>query len=244
MLDRLVGRTKHEFGDRLVSVWLFGSRARGERPSPDSDVDVLVVIRGRSRDDADRVAELLDEAAAGEQASPDSFSLHVHDPEWVAGRREAESFFMQEVARDAVVLAGEGVKGPPTPTRWVGMRPRTTELLESAREHADLARVAQDAGYPGGAISAGYYAMLFAARAALSEEERNAKTHGGTWSLFGQTFVTPGRFDPALFRAARKTQRSREGWDYHGTGFSTEEGAEVLALTARFLAAVGAMIEP
>ena len=32
-------------GDRFEAVYLFGSRARGE-PRPDSDVDVLVVVRG------------------------------------------------------------------------------------------------------------------------------------------------------------------------------------------------------
>jgi uncharacterized protein (UPF0332 family) len=54
-------------------------------------------------------------------------------------------------------------------------------------------------------VSAAYYAMLYAARAALSEQDRYAKTHSGTWTLFRETFVRDGRFDPALARAADQT---------------------------------------
>jgi integrase len=35
---------------------------------------------------------------------------------------------------------------------------------------------------------------LFAARAALSERDQDAKTHRGTWSLFHQEFVAGGTF--------------------------------------------------
>lgn len=35
----------HRLGDRLEAVYLYGSRARGDA-RPDSDIDVLVVLRG------------------------------------------------------------------------------------------------------------------------------------------------------------------------------------------------------
>jgi predicted nucleotidyltransferase len=44
-LERYVEILRREFGDRLVSVVLFGSRARGEA-RPESDIDLLVVVRG------------------------------------------------------------------------------------------------------------------------------------------------------------------------------------------------------
>lgn len=34
------------YGDRLKAVYLFGSFARGEGHLPDSDIDVMVVLRG------------------------------------------------------------------------------------------------------------------------------------------------------------------------------------------------------
>jgi predicted nucleotidyltransferase len=50
VLDRLVRALVEEYGDDLDGVWLYGSRARGERPHDESDVDVLVVMRS-DRDD-------------------------------------------------------------------------------------------------------------------------------------------------------------------------------------------------
>ena len=38
-----VDKVRQQFGDRLISVILFGSRARGEA-EPDSDMDILVVL--------------------------------------------------------------------------------------------------------------------------------------------------------------------------------------------------------
>ena len=45
LLARLRAGLEKLYGDRLVKVILFGSRARGEA-DPDSDIDVLVVLRG------------------------------------------------------------------------------------------------------------------------------------------------------------------------------------------------------
>ena len=38
-----VDKVRQQFGDRLITVFLFGSRARGEA-EPDSDMDILVVL--------------------------------------------------------------------------------------------------------------------------------------------------------------------------------------------------------
>jgi uncharacterized protein len=45
VLRELKARLHRRFGDRLLGVYLFGSRARGTH-RPDSDVDVAVVLRG------------------------------------------------------------------------------------------------------------------------------------------------------------------------------------------------------
>ena len=100
------------------------------------------------------------------------------------------------------------------------------------------ARASVAAGFPTAAVSSAYYAMLYAARAALSEEDRYAKTHRGTWNLFGETFVTTGRFERDLFRAARDTQPVREGADYDAVPITASQADEVVALAERFHAAV------
>jgi predicted nucleotidyltransferase len=45
---RFKARLSQHFGDRLVEVRLFGSRARGEAHE-ESDLDVLVLVRGLTR---------------------------------------------------------------------------------------------------------------------------------------------------------------------------------------------------
>lgn len=93
----------------LHAVWLFGSRARGEPPShEDSDVDVLVLLDDASWEGKQRVHAIFDEAARelGLEALSPGFSVHIHTPEWLVGRRAIRSFFIAEVDRDRVVITG------------------------------------------------------------------------------------------------------------------------------------------
>ncbi len=85
------------------------------------------------------------------------------------------------------------------------MSPRSEEFMAMARDRLGAARAALEAGFSSNAASAAYFAMLYAARAALSEEEQSAKTHRGTWQLFRETFVDTGRFD----RRSRQTLAAR-----------------------------------
>lgn len=45
------------FGSRLRSFVLFGSKARGEK-DPESDIDILLVVEGLSRDDEDKIYKI------------------------------------------------------------------------------------------------------------------------------------------------------------------------------------------
>jgi uncharacterized protein (UPF0332 family) len=114
--------------------------------------------------------------------------------------------------------------------------------MAGAQERLRAARASLDAGFPSSAVSAAYYAMLYAARAALSEEERNAKTHRGVWSLFSQVFVASGRFEHELFSLAQRAQLLREAADYEVGPVSAERAESVLADAGRFVAAVAAML--
>jgi predicted nucleotidyltransferase len=110
---RLIERFVEELGlrlkDGLHDVWLFGSRARGEEPSEESDVDVLVLVEDASWDGRMLVREILDDAARelGLEALTWSFSVHVHTPAWLEQRREIRSFFIAELDRDKVLLCGQ-----------------------------------------------------------------------------------------------------------------------------------------
>jgi len=106
VLERFVELLKSEFGEGLTVAWLYGSRARGETVRPDSDLDVLVVT---SSGEADRpaVARLASEAALAEGPPFVLISAHTAGPGWVEERRAIEDFFIQEVDRDKIPLAGE-----------------------------------------------------------------------------------------------------------------------------------------
>jgi predicted nucleotidyltransferase len=107
VVERLVESLQAVLGSHLRSVWLYGSRARGDHPGEDSDVDLLVVSTRGAKDDDLLVIELAIAAALEEGGNPFAFSVKLYDPELIARRREIGSFFMQEVDREKIVLAGE-----------------------------------------------------------------------------------------------------------------------------------------
>jgi predicted nucleotidyltransferase len=109
-VQRFVPMLCDELGDDLQAVWLYGSRARGETPHEDSDVDLLVIADGGHERYEQAALDLSAEAATAEGESPFSYSVHVYDPNWLQGRREIHSFFIQEVDRDKIVLAGSALE--------------------------------------------------------------------------------------------------------------------------------------
>jgi uncharacterized protein (UPF0332 family) len=113
--------------------------------------------------------------------------------------------------------------------------------MAGARERIAAARTTLASGFEGVAVSSAYYAMLYAARAALSEEDRYAKTHSGTWQLFRETFVASRRFDGELLRQAERTQELRLGADYDALQVEPEAAESVVELAERFVAAVEAL---
>ena len=123
------------------------------------------------------------------------------------------------------------------------MSPRSEQFLASAHDRIRAARAALAAGFPSVAVSAAYYATLYAARAAMSEQDVNAKTHRGVWTLFGELFVGTAGFDAALFRAVRRIQEIREAADYDAREIPAEEAEEIVDDAARFVAATAAMLE-
>ena len=114
--------------------------------------------------------------------------------------------------------------------------------MASAEQRIGAAKASLAAGYPSAAVSAAYYAMLYAARAALSERERYAKTHTGTWTLFSELFVASGRFDAGLATAARRIQELREAGDYDASELGPDEGRAIIDDAERFVGAVATML--
>ena len=118
------------------------------------------------------------------------------------------------------------------------MSPRSEEFMAEARERLAVARTTLEASFPSAAVNPAYYAMLYAARAALSEEDRYAKTHLGTWLLFREAFVVSGRFDAKLTKDAERTHELRLGADYEARRVNAAEAEAVIELATRFISAI------
>jgi uncharacterized protein (UPF0332 family) len=114
--------------------------------------------------------------------------------------------------------------------------------MDEARDRLAAAREIAGSGHPGSVVNAVYYAMLNAARAALSERGEHSKSHSGTWTLFSATFVATGEFDQDLSALARRAKDAREKGDYEAAPPSAEEAAEFVDGAADFLAAIEAML--
>jgi uncharacterized protein (UPF0332 family) len=114
--------------------------------------------------------------------------------------------------------------------------------MEQARDRLAVAQEIIESGHPAAAASSAYYAMLNAARAALSEQDEYAKTHTGTWTLFSAAFVATGEFDQELSALARRAKSAREKGDYEAAPPTAEEAAEYIEGAARFLAAIEALL--
>jgi uncharacterized protein (UPF0332 family) len=120
------------------------------------------------------------------------------------------------------------------------MSPRSQELLARAFEGLASARSQLELGHFATAVSTAYYAMLYAARAALSERDRYARSHGGTWAAFREEFVQAGDVDARLFAAAQSAQARREASDYAAEPFERVEAQAIVETAQRFIAAVEA----
>jgi uncharacterized protein (UPF0332 family) len=98
------------------------------------------------------------------------------------------------------------------------------------------------AGHAAVAVSTAYYAMLYAARAALSERDRHARSHAATWAAFREEFVLTGEFDAQLAQAAQRAQARREASDYAAESFALSEAQQLVATAERFVAAIAALM--
>ncbi len=239
-IDRLIAVLAERLDEELLAVWLFGSRARGEPPREDSDVDLLIVVADGT--DLRAVTELARREGGEKRGDPPlTLQTHVVEESWIRQRRRVEAFFMLEVDRDRVVLHERrpvAVDAVPATDRPDGMRERTREHLEEARDRLGRARRAQQYEDPKTAVSLSYYATFEAGRAALSEEDRFARTHHGTWHLLREQPVATGRLEGAVVEEAAKLHEQRIAVDYGKGPRPMADGAAAIAIAQRFLAEV------
>jgi uncharacterized protein (UPF0332 family) len=121
--------------------------------------------------------------------------------------------------------------------------PRSQEFYDRARERLEGARKNLEQGEYAIAVGAAYYAMLYGARAALSERDRHAKTHRGTWNLLRQTLAADGSLSSELVAEAERMAELRESADYDALVVDRDHAARAVDAAERFLAALRDVLE-
>jgi len=120
--------------------------------------------------------------------------------------------------------------------------PRSQEFYDRARERLEGARKNLDQGEYAIAVGAAYYAMLYGARAALSERDLYAKTHRGTWNLLRQTLGADESFPPGLIKEAERLAELREAADYDALVVDERQAQHAVGTAERFLSALDELL--
>jgi uncharacterized protein (UPF0332 family) len=118
------------------------------------------------------------------------------------------------------------------------------DLLDQASQAARSARVLQASGDIDGAINRAYYAMFYAAHAALQHRgiEVASSKHGTLVRRFGEHIIKPRLLPRMIGSSLSKALERRQKADY-GSQPLTEEDAERAASDAdAFIAAVDRLI--
>jgi uncharacterized protein (UPF0332 family) len=121
--------------------------------------------------------------------------------------------------------------------------PRSDEMLEAARRRLAASEAVVDDD-PSTALSAAYYSMLYAARAALSERDVSVKTHRGVWHELRRTFVDTSELDAELFATVHKIQPEREQADYDAWFADPADASRAIDVAQRFLSAIEDLFKP
>jgi uncharacterized protein (UPF0332 family) len=119
------------------------------------------------------------------------------------------------------------------------MKEQSRALLAKASENLAAAQDLMDKGHAEVAVSRAYYAMFYAAEAALLEEDLEFSSHGAVHGAFGERLAKSGRLEPKLHRYLLDAYRARQSADYDAPADISAEDARVVVNRAQeFISAI------
>jgi uncharacterized protein len=108
-------------------------------------------------------------------------------------------------------------------------------LMAKAEGSLDAARVLLRGGHHDFAASRTYYAMFYAAEAALLHRDLQFSRHSAVIARFGEEFVKTGLFAPTVYKSFRKGFDLRNAGDYGLLPIPQEDAGSLLEEAAAFL---------
>ena len=119
------------------------------------------------------------------------------------------------------------------------------DLLLSARDSLEAARVLLDSGYPDYAASRAYYAMFYAAEAFLEGKGLSFSKHSAVVSAFGKEFAATGLVPTDYHKSPKRAEELRHVADYRPRRFvEPDKAKEQIERAERFLELARQMIGP
>lgn len=111
-------------------------------------------------------------------------------------------------------------------------------LMSRASESLGAARNLLADGYCGFSASRAYYAMFYAAEAALLSRDLQFSKHSGVMSFFNKEFVESGTFPAEMSKWLRRAHDTRIRGDYELVSVTEERATTVLSEAKEFVSKV------
>lgn len=219
-----------KFPDEVERIVLFGSKARGDS-APDSDLDVLVIVR--SDDPAFSIGEARwKEIIAGTNEIALKYGLDVSVTVRSHSQSQRWTPLLAHIHQEGIELWRRlGMQWDTWPVGGeaamkLGKQEHIEARMAMARDKLIAARKLLSEGLYNDAISRAYYAMFYASKALLLAFGEDPHKHSGVVSLYGERIVKVGLTDSKYGTLLRDARRLREQADYEDFFRATREQAE------------------
>ncbi len=229
VIEQFRAGLREEFASNFRGLVLYGSYARGEE-TEGSDIDLIVLFK-----DAETAA------ASGSKVSGLAHCILVESDALVSAMPMSErsyqmgrSPFFLNVKREGIFVLSEEAAELST---------ETDRLINAAEDSITGANVLYQEGLFGFSASRAYYAMFYAASAALLTKGLTFSRHSGVVSGFGRHFSSAGLLPRQLHLDFDKAQRLRQLGDYSTEPFEQGTAEEVLRDARRFVDAIRGYLE-
>ncbi len=205
-----------ELGGAIHSVVLYGSVARNQARR-ESDIDVLII--GTEKGLHRRLSGIADDLMEREPFEPFMGLFYLTKRQFQVLHRRRSSF-LGNVLREGLVLYDDGTLAEIRTRSGVGMttegsRQYAEDYLREAGEALKEAEILLEQGFRKGAINRAYYAMFYAATAALYADEASLpRKHSSLINLFRTRLVETGKVERTFHTDLASAFRLRQRSDY------------------------------